>query len=589
MPSYSTNLRLIQPSVGEYPGSWGTEVNNSLTALVDRAIAGTANITMTAGNYTLNNANGVDDDGKAMFLVLGGTPGASYQVICPAISKLYFVTNSTGFAQTVKTAAGSGISVPNGASMTLRCDGVNVVTAANYFGQLSSAYTANGVMYLNGSNVVTTGSGLVFDGSNLGIGTSSPLAKLDVFSSGATLAKFTRDLATDATLQIGADNDGPIIEASGINTMRFFTSAAERMRLDSSGNLGLGVTPSAWGAGAKAVQFSSGAFAGAGISVLSVGNAYFDGTNYRYLANGFAAYHAVNNGAGQHAFYVAPSGTAGNAISFTQAMTLDVSGNLGVGVVPGGSYKFQVSTTGGSAAQFISPQGNPQITASDNNVTVYVGYTSGSGASALSYFGTATNHAQAFLTNNIERARITSGGDLLVGATSTINSAKLLVSATGSDAIIRISNNTSGNAVLALATEGVDGGDVYYERSTSRLYVKNSATGGVYLSTNATAWTAVSDERLKTALTPIEGAASKVSSLRAVTGRYKTDADDVSRSFLLAQDVQAVFPEAVNADNPDELGLSYTDMVPLLVAAIKEQQALINDLRARVAALEAQP
>jgi hypothetical protein len=92
---------------------------------------------MTAANYTLTSNNGATDEARSMFLVLGGTPGASYQVICPAVSKLYFVTNSTGFAQTVKTSAGTGISVPNGARMTLRCDGTNVLEAQTYFGSLT--------------------------------------------------------------------------------------------------------------------------------------------------------------------------------------------------------------------------------------------------------------------------------------------------------------------------------------------------------------------------------------------------------------------------------------------------------------------
>lgn len=137
MASYTTSLRLVQPSTGEFPGIWGSEINTGFTALVDKAVAGTATITMTAANYTLTNANGVADEAKSMFLALGGTPGASYQVICPAVSKLYFVTNNTGFAQTVKTSAGSGISVPNGASMTLRCNGTDVVVAQNYFGSLT--------------------------------------------------------------------------------------------------------------------------------------------------------------------------------------------------------------------------------------------------------------------------------------------------------------------------------------------------------------------------------------------------------------------------------------------------------------------
>lgn len=137
MASYTTSLRLVQPATGEYSGTWGTQVNTGLTALVDSAVAGTASITMVAADYTLSNNNGATDEARAMFLFLGGTPGGSYQVICPAVSKLYFVTNNTGYAQTVKTPSGTGISVPNGASMTLRCDGTNVVVAQNYFGSLT--------------------------------------------------------------------------------------------------------------------------------------------------------------------------------------------------------------------------------------------------------------------------------------------------------------------------------------------------------------------------------------------------------------------------------------------------------------------
>jgi hypothetical protein len=170
MASYTTSLRLVQPNTGEYSGTWGTQVNTGLTALVDTSVAGTASITMTASNYTLTSNNGATDEARSMFLVLGGTPGASYQVICPAVSKLYFVTNSTGFAQTVKTSAGTGISVPNGARMTLRCDGTNVLEAQTYFGSLTlgaalpvasggtgltSPGTANNVLYSNGTTWIS--------------------------------------------------------------------------------------------------------------------------------------------------------------------------------------------------------------------------------------------------------------------------------------------------------------------------------------------------------------------------------------------------------------------------------------------------
>lgn len=139
MASYTTSLRLVQPATGEYSGTWGTQVNNGLTALVDTSVAGTATITMTAADYTLSTANGASDEARAMVLNLTGTPGAARNVICPAVSKIYIVYNNTtgGFAQTVKTSAGTGVSVPNGATAFLRCDGTDVVAALNYFGSLT--------------------------------------------------------------------------------------------------------------------------------------------------------------------------------------------------------------------------------------------------------------------------------------------------------------------------------------------------------------------------------------------------------------------------------------------------------------------
>jgi hypothetical protein len=103
-------------------------------------------------------------------------------------------------------------------------------------------------------------------------------------------------------------------------------------------------------------------------------------------------------------------------------------------------------------------------------------------------------------------------------------------------------------------------------------------TNGVYMNSGATAWTAISDERFKDIIEPISDAVTKVSSLRAVIGKFKTDEKNVRRSFLIAQDVQAVLPEAIDATNPDQLGVAYTDVIPLLVAAIKELSAKVTAL-----------
>jgi hypothetical protein len=469
--------------------------------------------------------------------------------------------------------------------------GSKKITIGQYQLAPVSGGTANGVTYLNGSKVQTSGSALTFDGTNLGIGTSSPGAKLNIATgnTGTTIrstpAIIIQSNATNSDTNLRF-SDG-VTYASEVGQQNgglyFTTSGLERARLDSSGNLGLGVTPSAWNSDYKPMQLGiNGSVYGRVATLSNVGisaNAFRNsGGSWQYISTSQAS--RYDQDGSNHYWYTAPSGTAGNAITFTQAMTLDASGNLGIGTT--------------------SPAQRLDVRGAENGVHARFGSVSNRGLEISTQIVSGTTDAGCvlnargaaagtliFQTESTERARITSGGDLLVGSASQVSAERLLVSKTGSDATIRVSNNTTGDAVLILAAEGLDSGNLWFERSTSRLYARNSGSGGVYLASNATSWTAVSDERLKTALTPIADAATKVSSLRAVTGRYKTDADDVSRSFLIAQDVQAVFPEAVNADDPDELGLSYTDMVPLLVAAIKEQQTIITDLRARVAALEA--
>ena len=134
MPSsYTPNLRLTLPATGELSGSWGVTVNNGITSQTDAAIAGTTTINTWGGAgvpYTLTVSNGATDEARRMFIVATGAPGEAKDIICPAVSKLYFVTNSVtgGFDITLKTATGTGVVVPNGQSMLLRCDGTNVVS-----------------------------------------------------------------------------------------------------------------------------------------------------------------------------------------------------------------------------------------------------------------------------------------------------------------------------------------------------------------------------------------------------------------------------------------------------------------------------
>jgi hypothetical protein len=173
---------------------------------------------------------------------------------------------------------------------------------------------------------------------------------------------------------------------------------------------------------------------------------------------------------------------------------------------------------------------------------------------------------------NIIGGSITAITNLLVGSTTAPISGTNVGITSSSGAGLGLVSYANSGAPTKKWSEGPD--------SNGNFFVFNDASAGMYMVYGGTSWTSSSDERVKADLVPIENAASKVSSLRAVTGRFKTDKAGTSRAFLLAQDVQAIFPEAVDASNPESLGLQYADMIPLLVAAIKE-------LEARLAALEA--
>ena len=137
MASYTPSLRFVQPVNGDL--AWGDTVNNGFTALADSSIAGKATITLSTTSHTLTNNNGATDEARRMFLEITGTPGAAANIICPAVSKLYVISNTVtgGFAVTLKTAAGTGVSVPNGKTMVLRCDGTNVVQSVDHLGSLT--------------------------------------------------------------------------------------------------------------------------------------------------------------------------------------------------------------------------------------------------------------------------------------------------------------------------------------------------------------------------------------------------------------------------------------------------------------------
>jgi hypothetical protein len=196
----------------------------------------------------------------------------------------------------------------------------------------------------------------VFNGTNVGIGTSSPGSKLMVAGS---FSKSTSDESTwgvrvqDETAMAAGVGGGLVFTgnytsggakaafasisgtkvngttSNGLGQLNFYTTNSssvlvQNMVLDSSGNLGLGVTPSAWGT-IKALEFSYGSFsADSTVGTEVVGNGYYNGTNWIYRATGAAF--RYNQATAGHTWYNAASGTAGNTITWAQELQITAAG-----------------------------------------------------------------------------------------------------------------------------------------------------------------------------------------------------------------------------------------------------------------------
>jgi hypothetical protein len=434
---------------------------------------------------------------------------------------------------------------------------------------------------------------------NLGIGTSSPSAAagtaLAINGAGnqARLAfknTSTGDTASDG-FQIGIDSAGEALVDQRENLpIRFSTNAIERMRLDSAGNLGLGVVPSTWEA-SGALQLGNNSGESFGYSKRGVTqNAYFDGSSFRYYGTAAASLYQPSNGS--HAWYNAPSGTAGTTFSFTQAMTLDASGNLGIGTS--------------------SPSAALSIERASDSAEIKLKQTGAGGrdyriASTGASYGSAGHLVVYDATAGAERARIDSSGNLLVGSTSALSTSKLWLQG----------DFVTNNGIGFRSTPAT--GTAYFN-----YFVYNaSAVGSISSTGSSTSYTTTSDYRLKNTVAPMTGALDKVALLKPVT--YKWNADGSDGQGFIAHELAEVEPGCVTGEKdatetrtvetspaipavldaegvetspavaavteeqvfPKYQGIDTSFLVATLAAAIQEQQVLIKDLTARLAALEA--
>jgi hypothetical protein len=368
---------------------------------------------------------------------------------------------------------------------------------------------------------------------------------------------------------------GKVASASSLQLATNGTTTA--VTIDTNQNVGVGVTPSAWQSTRRALQVGLNAalwgnVAGAGTTFLS-NNTYFDGTNFKYLNTSGASYMAQQTD-GAFIFNSAPSGTAGNAITFTQAMTLNASGNLLLGTANGNGLNLDFSP---STSQ---QNGITYVNSSPNSFTDIYGCGTSQGWQGAIRFFTSNNAASS------ERARIDYNGNLLVGLTSApyASSRSCFQTTTSGANPVTLFGNNQGLYVQLSASSG----SVCYFNTNSGA---NNA-GQISVSGTTASYVTSSDYRLKNSVTPMTGALAKVAALNPVT--YKWNVDGSAGEGFIAHELAEVCPyavvgekDAVDAEGkPVYQGIDTSFLVATLTAAIQELAAQVTTLQTQVTALK---
>ena len=353
-----------------------------------------------------------------------------------------------------------------------------------------------------------------------------------------------------AITTVGDTNTGIYFPAA--DTIAFADGGVESARIDSVGNFGLGFTPSVQYSGIKSLQIGSTTnLFDQGVSTKLYHNAYTAASgDDTHLINGYAqAYLMPSNG--NHIWYISTSGTAGNTVSFTQAMTLTAAGDLVVGAsATRGTYKLDIR--------------------SDTSIAI---------GSNATYFGTIGYSAG---TGYLSLASEAGGGAGIkcLNGTTTLSIIDL------NSLYVYVGVNPSSNGVASARIFNSSAGG-----STTTLYIGNQSI------------TTSSDVRLKENIVDTQrNALELLGQLRVVDHTWNDPSDQCENNRnsrgtwmgLIAQEAQPVIPWLVNkptADvdengDPQYWHMDYGYSVPLLVKAIQEQQALITQLQADVAALK---
>jgi hypothetical protein len=192
MTTFSTALKLELPGDGQQSGTWGQTTNKNFGTLVEQAITGVRSISMINADYTLTTLNGTSDEARNAVIIATGTNSSIWKIICPLVNKLYVISNRTtgGFSITIGGVTGTSVSISNGVTAQVYCDGTNF-----YASQTGSAgdFGISGNLTTN-FNSTTVGNSSV--GGTFSVTGTSTFTGAVALSGGATSTTVTLPDAT---------------------------------------------------------------------------------------------------------------------------------------------------------------------------------------------------------------------------------------------------------------------------------------------------------------------------------------------------------------------------------------------------------